>query len=213
MIDLKFKYTNPTLEMQINLKTDNKIIGINGDSGIGKTTFFNLLVGFKNPDEGHIKIKKNIFYNSKNFTNIAINKRSVGYVFQDQRLFSHLNVQQNISYTLHSKIMINEIIDMLELNKILNKKITFLSGGESQRVCIARALACNPEILLLDECFNAIHKNQKKRIMNRLKIYLDQKKILTMIISHQKNESTFFTKEIYSLKSKKGKICLVSDKS
>lgn len=204
MIDLNFSYSNPSLKLVIRLKSKTKILGFSGDSGIGKSTLFNILSGLIVPKEGNIVIDHNVLYDSKSHTNVLPKSRNIGYVFQDLRLFPHLNVYQNIKYASTSQQHIDEIMELLELEKIINKDINLLSGGESQRVAIARSLASDPQILLLDESFNAIHLTQRKIITRKLKNYISQKKITTLFISHQQNEIKSFADEVYTMQNIRG---------
>ncbi|MFM1865651.1 MAG: ATP-binding cassette domain-containing protein [Methylophilaceae bacterium] len=204
MIDLNFSYSNPSLKLVIRLKSKTKILGFSGDSGIGKSTLFNILSGLIVPKEGNIVIDHNVLYDSKSHTNVLPKSRKIGYVFQDLRLFPHLNVYQNIKYASTSQQHIDEIMELLELEKIINKDINLLSGGESQRVAIARSLASDPQILLLDESFNAIHLTQRKIITRKLKNYISQKNITTLFISHQQNEIKSFADEVYTMQNIRG---------
>ncbi len=204
MIDLNFSYSNPSLKLVIRLKSKTKILGFSGDSGIGKSTLFNILSGLIVPKEGNIVIDHNVLYDSKSHTNVLPKSRKIGYVFQDLRLFPHLNVYQNIKYASTSQQHIDEIMELLELEKIINKDINLLSGGESQRVAIARSLASDPQILLLDESFNAIHLTQRKIITRKLKNYISQKNITTLFISHQQNEIKSFADEAYTMQNIRG---------
>ena len=204
MIDLNFSYRNPSLKLVIRLKSKTKILGFSGDSGIGKSTLFNILSGLIVPKEGNIVIDHNVLYDSKSHTNVLPKSRKIGYVFQDLRLFPHLNVYQNIKYASTSQQHIDEIMELLELEKIINKDINLLSGGESQRVAIARSLASDPQILLLDESFNAIHLTQRKIITRKLKNYISQKNITTLFISHQQNEIKTFADEVYTMQNIRG---------
>lgn len=204
MIDLDVSYTNTSLKLVIRLQSKAMILGFSGDSGVGKSTLFNIVSGLLEPREGNIVIDHNVLYDSKSHTNILPKSRNIGYVFQDLRLFPHLNVYQNIKYTSSSQQDIDEIMELLELEKLINKDIKLLSGGESQRVAIARSLASAPKILLLDESFNAIHLTQRKIITRKLKNYIAQKKITTLFISHQQNEIKSFADEVYTMQNIRG---------
>ena len=204
MIDLEVSYTNTSLKLVIRLQSKAMVLGFSGDSGVGKSTLFNIVSGLLEPREGNIVIDHNVLYDSKSHTNILPKSRNIGYVFQDLRLFPHLNVYQNIKYASTSQQDIDEIMELLELEKIINKDIKLLSGGESQRVAIARSLASDPKILLLDESFNAIHLTQRKIITRKLKNYIAQKKITTLFISHQQNEIKSFADEVYTMQNIRG---------
>ncbi|MEY3027990.1 MAG: hypothetical protein RIQ77_73 [Pseudomonadota bacterium] len=201
MIDFDFSYTNTSLKLVIRLQSKAMILGFSGDSGVGKSTLFNIVSGLLEPEKGNIVIDHNVLYDSKSHTNVLPKSRNIGYVFQDLRLFPHLNVYQNIKYASTSQKDIDEIMELLELEKIINKDIKLLSGGESQRVAIARSLASDPKILLLDESFNAIHLTQRKIITRKLKNYIYQKKITTLFISHQQNEIKSFADEVYTMQN------------
>lgn len=204
MIDLDVSYTNTSLKLVIRLQSKAMILGFSGDSGVGKSTLFNIVSGLLEPEKGNIVIDHNVLYDSKSHTNVLPKSRNIGYVFQDLRLFPHLNVYQNIKYASTSQQHIDEIMELLELEKIINKDIKLLSGGESQRVAIARSLASDPKILLLDESFNAIHLTQRKIITRKLKNYIYQKKITTLFISHQQNEIKSFADEVYTMQNIRG---------
>ena len=204
MIDLDVSYTNTSLKLVVRLQSKAMILGFSGDSGVGKSTLFNIVSGLLEPEKGKIVIDHNVLYDSKSHTNILPKSRNIGYVFQDLRLFPHLNVYQNIKYASTSQQDIDEIMELLELEKIINKDIKLLSGGESQRVAIARSLASDPKILLLDESFNAIHLTQRKIITRKLKNYIAQKKITTLFISHQQNEIKSFADEVYTMQNIRG---------
>ncbi|MGB4561868.1 MAG: ATP-binding cassette domain-containing protein, partial [Methylophilaceae bacterium] len=147
MIDLDVSYTNTSLKLVIRLQSKAMILGFSGDSGVGKSTLFNIISGLLEPEKGNIVIDHNVLYDSKSHTNVLPKSRNIGYIFQDLRLFPHLNVYQNIKYASTSQQDMDEIMELLELEKIINKDIKLLSGGESQRVAIARSLASAPKIL------------------------------------------------------------------
>ena len=151
--DLK-KYYNQKEPLIKNLNFSvNKgdIISFIGESGSGKTTFLKCLAGLEKINSGSIELNGNILNNENSF--VEPNKRKIGFVFQDYPLFPHLNVLENISINLEKNFFskIDYILDLTNLKHLKKRFPDQLSGGEQQRVCLARALVREPELLLLDE--------------------------------------------------------------
>ncbi|WP_076420220.1 molybdenum ABC transporter ATP-binding protein [Colwellia sp. UCD-KL20] len=164
------------------------ITGIFGHSGSGKSTLLRLISGLENSTTGQLSLNGNVLFDSNHKLNIKPEKRRIGLVFQDSRLFPHLNVQQNLAYAhkrcLHKQLNINDIIDLTQLTPLLHKKVTLLSGGEKQRVAIARAVLSEPELLLLDEPLSALD-NQNKALMITLLLDVQRSLNIPMLyVSH-----------------------------
>jgi molybdate transport system ATP-binding protein len=187
-IDIKHKLGENNFDFQC--KIDSEITGIYGPSGAGKTTLLNIISGLIIPEEGFIQINGNRVFDSKNGINLQEKKRNIGYVFQDGRLFPHLNVQKNLCYSkpyIKNKNVVatfDDVVNLLDLNTLLNKKPRELSGGEKQRVAIGRALLTQPSIILLDEPFANLDRYLRKQIISYL-IKINQKfSIPLLIVSH-----------------------------
>jgi len=148
----------------------NKINTIVGESGSGKTTLLEIITKQIHATSG------NISFNQK--------KPQIRYVFQDPCLFPHLTVEKNIMLTHSSTSLFNEIMSIFNIKHLQDKLPEALSGGEAQRVCIARALYNNPDLLILDESFSNLDNNTKFLILDDLKDYLQKNKITTILVTH-----------------------------
>ncbi len=185
-----------------DFKTDSSITGVFGPSGAGKTTLFNLLSGVDNPKKGKIRlnfeslvdIDNNIIKDGKN--------RNIGYVFQENYLFPHLNVKRNLLFSKrYSKkkkqyISFKDVVKLLEIKDLLNKKPRELSGGERQRVAIGRALLSQPRLLLLDEPFSNVDCSKRKQIISYLLRINNHFKIPMVIISHHLEDILKLTRKV-----------------
>ena len=204
MIHLDFTYQNPSLSMQIKVKTKSQIVCLHGQSGIGKTTILNIIAGIKEPHHGFIDITDKRLFDRNKKINIAPQFRNVGYIFQDIRLFSHLSVKDNIAFGALKYSNYDAIIDLMDIDELLHKNIRSLSGGESQKVSIARALVKNPKILLIDESFHAIDKQCRGQLIKKLCNHLIKNQIVTILVSHQLSDAKKYSAEIIKIKKENG---------
>ena len=159
-----------------------------GESGCGKTTLLRILAGFEQAGEGQIWIRGRLMEE-----NIAPNQRELAMVFQEPALWNHMSVLKNITYGMKEKNhqRLAEIMDALEISGLEHRYPEELSGGQAKRVALARALAADREILLLDEPLSNIDAETKKKILDFLdKNYKGKKTIL--YVTHSKTEADFF---------------------
>jgi molybdenum ABC transporter ATP-binding protein len=179
----------------LNLTVNNKdVMVILGPTGSGKTTLINLIAGILRPDNGKIIL------NGREITNKPIEQRKVGYVFQDPLLFPHLNVYNNILFGLRRKereseeknATIKKIIDDLDIDHLLNRRIDHLSGGEKQKISLARILVLNPNLILLDEPLSHIDLLARDKLRIELRRILRKQQIPTIYVTH-------FEEDIYAL--------------
>lgn len=182
---LKYKIEKTTFEFNFDL-TDNNIVGVIGKSGSGKSTLFNLLAGFLNPNEG------SIFFNKNDITFLKPPERNISILFQDHNNFNHLSIFENIilgidpdmKQTQNNFKIVKDIMKKVSLNIDLQKKVSDLSGGEQQRVSIARCLLRKKSILLLDEPFNSLDPGLRKTLYEDVKNMSLTNQIMTLISSH-----------------------------
>lgn len=197
--NLTFSYDeSPLIENLSFIVEANQIGLISGESGIGKSTLFNLIAGLITPQKGTIKLK-DVIFNEGDFS-LNTEKREIGYVFQDFALFPHINAQKNIEYALKSENneLCNELISKLDLLELLDKMPHELSGGQQQRVAILRAILMKPNILLLDEPFSNLDKNNIFAVQEIIKNVIELFQIPCLLISHdmRSNENFEINREI-----------------
>jgi len=164
-----------------------------GPSGCGKTTLLRCIAGFERQDQGEIWIKG---VRASNATHhLPVEQRQLGMVFQDYALFPHLSVADNITFGLkglNEKILkqrLHELVELLSLQKHINKYPHSLSGGQQQRVALARAMAPRPGVLLLDEPFASLDVELREQIARELRQILKQDGITTIMVSHNQLEA------------------------
>lgn len=173
-----------------NTSVEDSITGIFGLSGSGKTTLMHIISGLIKPKSGKIVFNNRVLFDSSDGTFVREQKRNIGVVFQDYKLFPHLTIKQNLNYSkpyLRKRfrgISSKKVIALLQLERLLDKKPAELSGGEQQRVAIGRALMSQPELLLMDEPFSNLDRQRRKQIISYL-IQINQEfNIPMLVISH-----------------------------
>ncbi len=179
-------------DINIELKKGEMLVLL-GHSGSGKTTLIQIILGILQPEAGDIQI------NGESILRKPIHQRSVGIVFQDLALFPHLTVFDNIAYGLkitklkktqiHGKV--NYLLDLVELSGFGKRKIQTLSGGEKQRVALARTLAPGPEIILFDEPLSALDESLRLKIREQIKKIQQELKFTAIYVTHDQEEAFF----------------------
>lgn len=166
-----------------------------GKSGAGKTLLLESIAGLH-------KITGDINIGGVNMTNIPPEKRDIGFVYQDFALFPNLNVKENITFASRYKSIsdadeyFNDLVDFLGLEKLLTRRVENLSGGEKQRIAIARALYAKPQVLLLDEPLSAIDPTFRNQIMQFLKDVHKHYNLTTLHVTHNFREAAFLADRI-----------------
>ncbi|WP_064605545.1 ABC transporter ATP-binding protein [Streptobacillus moniliformis] len=188
--NISFSYDSKLIINNYSFYVDKgEILMIKGRSGIGKSTLLRLISGLEEVSTGEI------FLDGIKITNEKIEKRNIGYLFQEFALFPHLNVYDNISFGL-SKLKKEEkkekVTNLLELIELIGYEKRYpheLSGGEKQRVALARSLAITPKLLLLDEPFSSLNIELREKLRQDLKGLLKKIGITTIIVSHDLDDS------------------------
>lgn len=207
-VKLKKKFKDFIID--INFICKEKITGILGASGSGKTMTLKCISGIEKPDEGQVIFNDMIFFDSNKKINKLARERKIGYLFQDYALFPNMTVAENISFGLHRvekkkrNEHVSEIIFQLALNGLENYFPSQLSGGQKQRVALGRALAISPELLLLDEPFSALDIYLRHQMLEQLIKNLTWYKGYTIFVTHNIREAYRLCNDIIVLD--KGKI-------
>tara|TARA_B100001057_G_scaffold50269_1_gene44788 strand:+ start:2083 stop:3144 length:1062 start_codon:yes stop_codon:yes gene_type:complete len=182
--------------VSFTIEREGDVICLLGPSGIGKTTILRTIAGLEKIDKGSILINGKIL--SSNKINIEPENRNVSLAFQDNSLFPHYTVEKNIllgaernKEKKEKKISLEEIVDLLDIYKILNKYPHQISAGEAQRASLARSLITQPDLLLLDEPLSNVDQSFKEEIQVRLKKILNKLKISTIIVTHDSYEAFY----------------------
>jgi len=162
------------------------ITALFGASGSGKTSVVNAVAGINAPDQGRIVISDRVLFDSTRKIDVPVQQRSIGYVFQDARLFPHMTVARNLAFggTHHQA----QVVDLLGLGPLLKRYPRHLSGGEQQRVALGRALMSDPAVLLMDEPLAALDAPRKAEIMPYLIRLRDTSKMPILYVSHDISE-------------------------
>ena len=165
-----------------------------GKSGAGKTTLVNLIAGLEKPRTGHIEVGGKVLFSSDHGTNIPTERRRIGYIFQEDRLFPHLSARANLSFGLRfqkpsvQRHTFEDVVTLLDLHSLLERRPAKLSGGERQRVAIGRALLTSPEILLMDEPLVSLDSTRKNQILPFIERLRDDVGVPIIYVSHDIEE-------------------------
>ena len=185
---LKMELTG--MDLDITADIPSGITGLFGVSGSGKTTTLNCIAGLVKPVQGIIKLDGKIMYAHEAGVWVEPEDRRIGYVFQDDRLFPHMNVMKNILYGTkfvpgdRSQISAADIVGVLELDDLVDRMPSTLSGGERQRVSLARALATSPDLLLLDEPTASLDIGMRGIVLNYLRKVWEEFHVSMIFVSH-----------------------------
>lgn len=196
-----------SFDFNLDFKSTDRVLGIFGPSGNGKSTLLKVLSGLITPEEGEITVNGKTFFSKQKKINLSPNERKIGYIFQEPLLFPHLNVKSNLLYgykrTKEKKIHFDEVAELLALKPLLKRMPYFLSGGETQRVLIGRALLTSPDLLILDEPLSALDFQLKDRIFTYLDKIISRYQIPLIYVSHSLNEIMRLTDKVLVLKEGK----------
>jgi molybdate transport system ATP-binding protein len=165
-----------------------------GPSGAGKTTLLECIAGLLTPNRGRIAIGNRVFFDRSLQVDVHVHKRRIGYVFQDLALFPHLSVEKNIEYGIRAlnpalrEEKSQTILDSFRISSLRDRKPNQISGGERQRVALARSLVTDPCLLLLDEPLAALDGPTKSQILEDLRIWNSVHHIPILYVTHSREE-------------------------
>lgn len=183
--------------INLNIKNQEFFVLL-GPTGSGKTLLLELIAGFQKPDKGKI------LYKNKPYTQLEPEKRDIGFVYQEYSLFPHMNVKENISYGLKEQGLeeaeiekkVDEMLNLFDITNLEERYPKTLSGGEKQRVSLARAIVIKPDLLLLDEPFNALDEKTHKEMIENIKKLHHELDLTTIHVTHDQTEAMMLADRI-----------------
>ncbi|HLZ41506.1 MAG TPA: molybdenum ABC transporter ATP-binding protein [Candidatus Sulfotelmatobacter sp.] len=194
----KFRKTQPTpgqefvLDVEFNAAPGFTILF--GPSGAGKTTLLDCVAGIAKPESGHISQGERRLFDSARRINIPVEQRRCGYVFQSLALFPHMTVEENVCYGLkqvpypEAQRRVTGILQAFRVSHLSKRNVREISGGESQRIALARTLVTDPEVLLLDEPLAALDSPTKSQIIDDLRDWNQAHRIPILYVTHSREE-------------------------
>ena len=175
-----------TMELKVNITIDNgDFIALNGASGSGKTTLLRILAGLEEAN-GSIIIDNETWLNSK--SSLPIQKRGIGFVFQEYALFDNMSIEENLLYANRDKDLAKELLEVTELSNLKQHSPKMLSGGQKQRVSLCRALMKRPKLLLMDEPLSALDPTMRAKLQNEILQLHKEFATTTIMVSHDPSE-------------------------
>lgn len=181
-------------DIALKLDGDRGLTALVGRSGVGKTSVLNMIAGLLRPDRGHVVVAGTTLFDSTRGLDVPPERRCVGYVFQDPRLFPHLRVVANLRYGLalaapaNRWISLEEATDMLGIGYLLDRWPSTLSGGEARRVAIGRALLSGPRFLLMDEPLSSLDRALRDEVSTAVLRIRDALAIPILYVTHDEAE-------------------------
>ena len=195
MIEIEVTRRLGEFRLDVAFSTDTQgITALFGRSGAGKTCIVNMLAGLLTPERGRIAVNGQVLFDSAARLNVPPERRRLGYVFQESRLFPHLNVRGNLEYGMRlvkrreRRITFDEVVEVLGIGALLTRRAHRLSGGEKQRVTIGRALLTSPRLLLMDEPLASLDGARKNEILPFIERLSDRFTVPIVYVTHAMDE-------------------------
>ena len=200
-VDIRKRLGSFTLD--VTFSAENGITSLLGASGCGKSMTLKCIAGIEKPDEGRIELDGTVLFDSKQKINLPPQKRRVGYLFQNYALFPNMSVRQNILCGLNrekdrgaKERRLREMLRMMQLEGLEDRKPAQLSGGQQQRAALARILVNDPQILLLDEPFSALDGHLRDSLKVEMRDLLERFGREVLMVTHDRNEAYNMSREI-----------------
>lgn len=191
MLEIHIQQHLGELDLAVNVEIPTQgVTAIFGRSGAGKSSLINVVAGLARANYGRISLNGRVLFDAQQGIHLAPEKRRVGYVFQEPRLFPHYSVEKNLKYGCKrsNSALFLQIVQLLGIEPLLSRFPNTLSGGEKQRVAIGRALLSEPDILLMDEPLSALDLPRKKELLDYLSELATRVEIPILYVSHSLDE-------------------------
>ena len=185
-INKKLHGSNGEMNLHVDLQIkEGEFVALSGKSGSGKTTFLRILAGLESA-LGDIKVFDNVWLDGKK--SLSVQKRKIGYVFQDYALFPNMTVEENLLFVNSDKELANHLLKITELSELKDRLPNTLSGGQQQRVSMCRAMMNRPKLLLMDEPLSALDPQMRTKLQNEILSLHKEFGTTTIMVSHDPSE-------------------------
>lgn len=185
-INKKLHGSNGEMDLNVNLEIQQgDFIALAGQSGSGKTTLLRILAGLEGA-KGSIKVGEEVWLDEK--TMLPVQKRKIGFVFQDYALFPNMSVIDNLLFVQKDRALAEELLEMTELSELKDRLPNTLSGGQKQRVSLCRAMMNRPKLLLMDEPLSALDPSMRTKLQNEILLLHKAFGTTTIMVSHDPSE-------------------------
>lgn len=217
-LQVQLKQAFGAFSLDVEFEAPAGVTALFGRSGTGKTTIVNAVAGLLKPEAGRIAAGGEVLFDSEQRIFLPPHRRRVGYVFQDARLFPHLDVERNLRYGMRfsggapALAAFSEIVDLLGLDMLLARRPAKLSGGEKQRVAIGRALLSSPRLLLMDEPLASLDEARKEEILPFVARLRERFSIPVLYVSHSLGEVARLANTVVVLRDGKVALCGPAEK-
>jgi molybdate transport system ATP-binding protein len=212
-VDIGKKYpgAGSSFELRISAEFPVGFTVLFGPSGAGKSTLLDCIAGLRKPDDGTIRLGEKIFFDAKHGTSLPPQRRGIGYVFQSLALFPHLTVQENVAFGIahrtsaEQQTQVEQILRAFHTEKLAGRRPLELSGGEQQRVALARSLVTQPSVLLLDEPLTGLDAGLRQSILRDLRDWNNANRVPILYVTHNRDEVDAIGERVMTILD--GQIC------
>lgn len=204
-LEFDLQWRRGEFSLQASARSEARVIGLSGPSGAGKSTLLSLIAGLQRPDRGRIVLNGEILCDTAARIFVPPEQRRIGIVYQDAQLFPHLSVRSNLLYGFHRRLpeerrfAFDDIVELLAIGHLLERRPRLLSGGEKQRVALGRALLYSPRLLLLDEPLASLDRARREQILPFLREVRDRLRMPMLYVSHVQAEVEYLADTIWTL--------------
>lgn len=200
-ISINIQKSYPDFTLDVQFESESKRIGILGSSGCGKSLTLKSIAGIEKPDQGKVQINGTDMFCSEQRINLKPQKRNIGYLFQNYALFPTMTVQANIACGMQmakkaKREKVSRLMQKFQLEGLENRYPGELSGGQQQRVALARIMAYEPDVILLDEPYSALDEFLKDRVQQEMQEILGTYPGIVILVSHSRDEIYRFSEEL-----------------
>lgn len=199
LLEVSVRLPLDAVELDVRIETGSTAVAIVGPSGAGKSTLLRILAGVERRAEGSVRFDGETWQDSGKGVWMPPWERGVGWVPQDELLFPHLSVSENLGYAGASEAAVDEMARRLAVDHLSTRRPRYLSGGERQRVALGRALLAGPRLLLLDEPFSALDKALRREVVEQVSSLARDRSIPLVLVSHDETDADLMADERWVL--------------